>query len=87
MEVEAARVDLCSDLSLFQKQDIAEECSNDNSVVNKSTLLSPGFPSCLDSKMVWTGIDLADESKYIYHLTNNEKLEIDAALTKFKGWP
>jgi hypothetical protein len=66
------------------KHDVTEECRHE-ATKEKSALLPSGFPSSLESEMAWTGTDLADESRYMYNLNENEKLEIDAALARFKG--
>ncbi|KAL8370744.1 hypothetical protein RB595_000884 [Gaeumannomyces hyphopodioides] len=47
--------------------------------------LPAGFPSCLDSKLAFTGADYADESKYVYWLTESDVTEINAALQHFKS--
>lgn len=47
--------------------------------------LPAGFPSCLDTKLAFTGADYADESKYVYQLTESDVAEIDAALQHFKS--
>jgi hypothetical protein len=47
--------------------------------------LPPGFPPRLTSSLAWTGSDLRDELNYIYHLSENDKVEIDNALLAFKG--
>jgi len=42
-----------------------------------------GFPAQLSTKMVWYGTKLAKKLTYIYHLTDNDRLEIDYALASF----
>jgi hypothetical protein len=49
--------------------------------------LPNGFPSVLDSPLAWTGQQLARQSDYIHHLSQNEIEEIEAALKHFKGEP
>lgn len=49
--------------------------------------LPNGFPSALDSPLAWTGQQLARQSDYIHHLSENEIEEIEAALNQFKGKP
>lgn len=46
--------------------------------------LPPGFPKSLSSDLAWTGSRLCGE-EYIYHFTDNDKIEIDTALASFKG--
>lgn len=46
--------------------------------------LPSDFPRRLTSKLVWTGSDFHDELKYIYHLSENDKIELDRALFAFK---
>ncbi|KAM0463915.1 hypothetical protein ACHAO4_000640 [Trichoderma viride] len=47
--------------------------------------LPNGFPSALDSPLAWTGQQLARQSDYIHHLSENEIEEIEAALNQFKA--
>lgn len=49
--------------------------------------LPNGFPSVLDSPLAWTGQQLACQSDYIHHLSEDEIQEIEAALQHFKGEP
>jgi hypothetical protein len=51
----------------------------------KKKTLPHGFPSQLNTKMVWDGTKLAKKLTYIYHLTDNDRLEIDYALASFYG--
>jgi len=47
--------------------------------------LPHGFPAQLNTKMAWYGTKLAKRLTYIYHLTDNDRLEIDYALASFYG--
>ncbi|KAM7191607.1 hypothetical protein V8F20_009214 [Naviculisporaceae sp. PSN 640] len=49
-----------------------------------ATSLPPGFPSRLDSKLVWDGNTLAEEYDWNYHLSPGDLQEIDSALQHFK---
>jgi hypothetical protein len=44
-----------------------------------------GFPNYVSAKMAWSGSNMTDEREYIYHLTYEEKEEIDSALRFFEG--
>jgi hypothetical protein len=56
------------------------ECNQDS--CNESAL-PHGFPEQLGTKMAWYGTKLAKRLTYIYHLTDNDRLEIDYALASF----
>jgi hypothetical protein len=45
--------------------------------------LPHGFPAQLSTKTAWYGTTLAKKLTYIYHLTDNDRLEIDYALASF----
>lgn len=47
--------------------------------------LPKGFPSYVSVKLAWSGPDMTNEREYVYHLTYEEKEEIDSALRFFKG--
>jgi hypothetical protein len=47
--------------------------------------LPTGFPSYLYSDLAWFAAQFPDEQHYVYHLTTEDKLEIDAALQSFQG--
>jgi len=47
--------------------------------------LPPGFPSKLDSELVWDGNDLAERYDWNYQLTLDDITEIESALRHFKG--
>jgi len=51
---------------------------------DKKVELPPGFPQYMHSKLAWSGSQL-ESHQYIYHLTEDDKLEIDTALVSFKG--
>ena len=44
-----------------------------------------GWPLAVDSPMTWTASDFEDESKFLYHLSDGEKKEIDSALKHFRS--
>jgi hypothetical protein len=46
--------------------------------------LPPGFPKYLNSALAWSGSQLCTD-QYIYRFTENDKVEINAALASFKG--
>ncbi|KAL1842569.1 hypothetical protein VTJ49DRAFT_4852 [Mycothermus thermophilus] len=48
------------------------------------TELPPGWPQALEGPLVWTSSDFPDEDVYIYHLTDQDKAEINDALAHFK---
>lgn len=45
--------------------------------------LPHGFPAQLSTNMAWYGTKLAKRLTFIYHLTDNDRLEIDYALASF----
>lgn len=47
--------------------------------------LPKGFPIALTTNLSWNGPTLTDESQYIHFLTNDQVLEVEAALAVFKG--
>ena len=49
------------------------------------SLVPEGMPEFLDSPLAWSGIELPEEVSYTYHLSKEERDEIDEALTYFKG--
>lgn len=51
---------------------------------NLDASLPPGFPSRLDSKLVWDGNTLAEEYDWNYYLTPGDLKEIDSALQHFR---
>ena len=46
--------------------------------------LPAGFPSRLDSPLVWDGADIATKYNWVYELNEDEVAEIEAALAHFK---
>lgn len=48
-------------------------------------LLPSGFPLFLDSELAWSASEIRIETEHIYHLTHQDKAEIDKALVFFKG--
>lgn len=48
------------------------------------TTLPDGFPQKLDSPLVWEGKDVEKRDDWLYHLSDAELDEIDAALQHFK---
>jgi hypothetical protein len=44
-----------------------------------------GWPMTLDGQLVWSGEDLQNEESYVYELSQNHKVEIGHALSRFKG--
>ncbi|KAK0732538.1 beta-lactamase/transpeptidase-like protein [Apiosordaria backusii] len=53
----------------------------------KSTpnVLPEGWPQAIQGPLVWSGSDFSDESLFVYHLTEEDKQEIRAALQHFKA--
>lgn len=49
------------------------------------TTLPAGFPSQLESSLVWEGKDVEKRSDWVYELSAAQLDEIDAALKSFKG--
>lgn len=47
--------------------------------------LPDGFPEHLPDEIAWHGSRLGDETKYTYHLTNQDSLEVESALAAFKS--
>lgn len=46
--------------------------------------LPPGFPSRLESDLVWDGSDIADKYNWVYELTKEDIEEIEEALVRFR---
>ena len=44
-----------------------------------------GWPTALEGPMVWSTVDFQDEGKYVLHLDDADKKELDGALKYFKG--
>jgi hypothetical protein len=53
----------------------------------ETTILPQGFPYFLTTKQAWYPSEFSNEERYIYHLTSNDKLELDKALSFFKSTP
>jgi len=49
------------------------------------TKLPEGWPSRLESSLVWDGNEINGEDDYVYHLTSDELEELTAAIRHFKG--
>ncbi len=47
--------------------------------------LPSGFPVFLDSKLAWSTSEVSSVLEYTYHLTQEDRAEIDDALKSFKG--
>lgn len=47
--------------------------------------LPAGFPEHVSSALAWTGSQFADQSEYVYTLSQSDVGEIEMALKKFKG--
>lgn len=52
---------------------------------NLATKVPAGWPTQLSGPLVWKRGDFSDENEYVYHLTDEDKLEISYALKIFKG--
>jgi hypothetical protein len=52
---------------------------------NLPTKVPAGWPTQLSGPLVWKTGDFPDENEYVYHLTDEDKLEISRALKIFKG--
>ncbi|KAL3471566.1 hypothetical protein BJX99DRAFT_250348 [Aspergillus californicus] len=50
-----------------------------------ATKVPAGWPTQLSGPLVWKRGDFSDENEYVYHLTDEDKLEISNALKVFKG--
>jgi hypothetical protein len=48
--------------------------------------LPAGFPSRLESDLVWDGHDITEKYSWVYQLSENEIEEIEEALGHFKCW-
>lgn len=48
-------------------------------------LIPLGFPPSLTSDQAWYASEFVNEDRYILHLSDDEKDELDAALVFFKG--
>jgi len=51
---------------------------------NLPTALPPGFPTKLESDLVWEGKDIAKDLSWSYELNDEEVEEIEQALAHFK---
>jgi hypothetical protein len=49
------------------------------------TTVPRSWPEALHGPLVWTGSDFPDESAFVYHLTDEDKVEIGDALAYFKS--
>lgn len=56
-----------------------------NQALFKADSLPKGFPIAVGTNLSWNGPTLTDELQYTYFLTNDQILEIEAALAVFKG--
>lgn len=56
----------------------------ENEELNRS--LPSGFPSRLNSPLVWDGADITSKYDWTYELGEDELEEIEAALKHFKCW-
>lgn len=52
---------------------------------SETPALPVGFPQSLEEELAWTGSSFADESAYVYNLTDADILELAAGLKHFKG--
>jgi hypothetical protein len=48
------------------------------------TGIPQGFPQFLHSPLAWCGNDFENDSSYILHLSNEDKKELESALSHFK---
>lgn len=60
------------------------DSSKDGKQYDSNVELPDGFPISMDVELAWSGSRLSSD-QYIYHFTEDDKLEIAAALTSFKG--
>ena len=58
---------------------------NDSKVDFAEGALPIGFPKYLTTDLAWRGSDFHKEEMYTHYLTNQDKLEIHAALLHFKS--
>lgn len=68
------------------KPDLAQYLARSEARIRAGGLeseLPAGFPKALSGPMCWSGADLTDETN-VHHLTDDERMEIDAALEHFK---
>ena len=61
------------------------ELSNQGEPTTEASFLPKQFPSCLPSSLAWDGSNLDNNLTNIYHFTEADALELDAALSSFKG--
>ena len=66
-------------------RNLAEEEYHIKQYTSGKMELPAGFPKYLTSNLTWSGPQLSDNLQYIYHVTENDKVEIDAALKLFKS--
>jgi hypothetical protein len=78
----AAKISLRDDMHTTESPSSIKENTQDSF---SERVLPNGFPSQLNTKMAWYGTKLAKKLTYIYHLTDNDRLEIDYALASFYG--
>jgi len=51
-----------------------------------SPILPSGFPLFLDSRLAWSTSEIQVKLEHTYHLTHEDRAEIDNALDSFKGF-
>lgn len=55
------------------------------SIKVNGTKVPPSFPKSLSSSLVWSPGQFEDETSYVVYLDEFDKLELDKALSLFKG--
>lgn len=55
------------------------------SLVTRTPGLPGGFPDFVDSPLAWAGEQFTDENEFIHVLSDDDILELEAALGHFKG--
>jgi len=71
--------------NLLQSRDAKEENDSTTTRPCAAPTLPPGFPMFLDSELAWSTSEISGGMEYTYHLTQEDRAEIDNALQSFKG--
>lgn len=71
--------------NLLQSRHAKEEKESTTTRPRAAPTLPSGFPIFLDSKLAWPTSEVPGVLEYTYHLTQEDRAEIDSALKLFKG--
>jgi hypothetical protein len=70
---------------ILHSQHVNQENDLTNPKLLEPPILPPGYPLLLDSNLAWSPSEIQINDGHTYHLTQEDKVEIESALSFFKG--